>query len=326
MFHAGVRRVLYRKINLNMTAIPTPPHRPRRSTILIQTTIASTVNDWAIARFSRLVALLAGQRDAAGRPVFQVMARDRSQDGVPDDLLSTIDERDIDVLFLLAVDTGGGLYGVECAAIERFRQRGGGLLLARDHMDLGSSLCGLAGVGAANHFHSTNPEPDPRKQVNDDIATAYIQWPNYHSGRNGDEQQVTVSGPTVHPVMANPASPTKAIRFFPAHPHEGAISAPQDQPARVIATGRSRVSGASFNLIVAFEGHPEGGAGRALAHSSFHHFADYNWDSTTGCPGFVSEAPGQGMSTNPDALADIQRYVVNAATWLAGGDPRRLFT
>jgi hypothetical protein len=296
-----------------MTSIPTPSRHPRRPTILIQTTIAPAADDWAIARFTQLIALLAGQ------PASHVIARDREPGAAPDSVLSTIDARDIDVLFLLAVDTGGGLRPQECAAIERFRQRGGGLLLARDHMDLGSSLCGVAGVGQAHHFHTKNPEEDPRRQANDDVETAYIQWPNYHSGRNGDDQAVTVCGPAIHPVLINPASPTGAIRYFPAHPHEGAVSAPEGQPARVIATGRSRVSGAPFNLVVAFEG--QDGMGRALAHSSFHHFADYNWDSTTGCPGFVSEAPGQGMATNPAALADIRRYVVNAATWLAGDAP-----
>jgi hypothetical protein len=297
-----------------MTADPTPP-----AAILIQTTIAHTVDDWSVARFSRLTAVLASQTNASGAPLFQVIARDREREGMPDSVLATLDERAIDVLVLLAVDTGSGLFPAECAAIERFRQRGGGLLLARDHMDVGSSLLRLAGVGQAHHFHSKNPEGDARRHVNDDVATPAIGWPNYHSGRNGDAQEVTVCGPDVHPVLAHPASPTRAVRFFPAHPHEGAISAPANQPARVIASGRSLVSGAAFPLVVAFE--RDAGSGRALAHSSFHHFADYNWDSTTGCPGFVTEAPGQGMATNPEALPDIHRYAINAALWLAGRDP-----
>jgi hypothetical protein len=117
-------------------------------------------------------------------------------------------------------------------------------------------------------------------------------------------------------VLADPSSATGAIRFFPAHPHEGAISAPPDQRAQVIAIGRSKASGEEFNLAVAFEGHE--GQGRALAQSTFHHFADYNWDARTGCPGFVSEAPGDTMTVNPAALADIHRYIVNAAHWLTG--------
>jgi hypothetical protein len=286
---------------------------PRR--ILVQTTIAATANDWAVERFSRLVRLLGEQRDAQGRPAFAVLARDRAPGAAPDGVLSTLDDSDVDVLWLLAVDTGGGLRAQECRAIERFHQRGGGLMVTRDHMDLGSSVCDLDGIGLAHHFHTRNQETDVRRRVNDDTATAHIRWPNYHSGRNGDYQALSVCAP-VHPVLADPASATGAIRFFPAHPHEGAVSAPPGRPARVIARGRSKASGEAFNLAVAVDRHE--GRGRVIAQSTFHHFADYNWDAASGCPGFVSEAPGDGMSANPAARADIERYVVNAAHWLAG--------
>jgi len=283
--------------------------------ILVQTTIAPTPHDWAIDRFGQLVALLAEQRDDQGQAAFDVVARDRDPGGLPDSVLATLDTSDVDVLWLLAVDVGDGLHEQECRAIERFRQRGGGLLVTRDHMDLGSSVCALAGIGQAHHFHTVNPEPEQRRRINDDTVTSTIHWPNYHSGSNGDYQHVQACLP-VHPVLADPRSDTGAIRFFPAHPHEGAVSAPPDQGARVIARGRSKTSGESFNLAVAFERHA--GLGRAIAQSTFHHFADYNWDPRSGCPGFVSEPPGSGMVTHPAALADIQRYVLNAAHWLAG--------
>ncbi|RZT10210.1 hypothetical protein SAMN05216319_1334 [Duganella sp. CF402] len=283
--------------------------------ILVQTTIPSTLDDWAIDRFSQMVALLGAQRDARGAPLFEVQARDRDSGARPDSVLSQLDTSDVDVLWLLAVDVGNGLHPEECRAIERFRLRGGGLMVARDHMDLGSSVCDLNGIGLAHHFHTRNQEGDASRRVNDDVATSYIHWPNYHSGRNGDYQELQVCG-AIHPVLADPGSASGAIRFFPAHPHEGAVSAPPDQPARVIACGRSKVSGEQFNLVVAFERHQQ--HGRAIAQSTFHHFADYNWDARTGCPGFVSEAPGDGMSTHPAALADIHRYVINVARWLAG--------
>lgn len=283
--------------------------------ILVQTTIASTPNDWSVERFSRLVRLLGEQRDTQGRPAFEVIARDREPGEAPDSLLSKLDASDVDVLWLLAVDTGDGLHAQECRAIERFRRRGGGLMVTRDHMDLGSSVCGLDGIGLAHHFHTRNPEADAHRRVNDDTASTHIRWPNYHSGRNGDYQELRVCVP-VHPVLADPASASGAIRFFPAHPHEGAVSAPPGRAARVIACGRSKASGEEFNLAVAFDGHE--GQGRAIAQSTFHHFADYNWDAGSGCPGFVSEAPGDGMTANPAALADIERYVVNATHWLAG--------
>lgn len=283
--------------------------------ILVQTTIEPATDDWAIERFSMMVQLLSEQQDASGLPVFDVIARDRESGGRPDSLLSRLDESDFDVLWLLAVDIGNGLHEQECQAIDRFRRRGGGLMVARDHMDLGSSVCALSDIGQAHHFHTRNQETDARRQVNDDKGTPYIHWPNYHSGRNGDYQELQICQP-MHPLLASPSSVDGAIHFFPSHPHEGAISAPLDQSARVIATGRSKASSEAFNLAVAFEGIE--GKGRAIAQSTFHHFSDYNWDASTGCPSFVSEAPGDGMTINPDALKDIQRYVINAANWLAG--------
>lgn len=54
-----------------------------------------------------------------------------------------------------------------------------------------------------------------------------------------------------------------------------------------------------------------------FAERTFHHFADYNWDPQSGCPSFVSEAPGDGLKQVPDALNDTHRYVINIAKWLS---------
>ena len=107
-----------------------------------------------------------------------------------------------------------------------------------------------------------------------------------------------------------------AIRLLPAHPHEGGIGAPDGEDARVIVQGRSKVTGASFNIAVAFEPGERGGP--AIAQSTFHHFADYNWDTRSGCPTFVSEPPGDGMQRVKEALADTKRYALNVAAWLGG--------
>ncbi|HYY42814.1 MAG TPA: hypothetical protein VE775_08800, partial [Pyrinomonadaceae bacterium] len=108
--------------------------------------------------------------------------------------------------------------------------------------------------------------------------------------------------------------------FFPAHPHEGAVGVPPDERhARVIATGESKVSGRSFNLIVAFERAPDEQGhtlGRAIAESSIHHLLDYNWDTRAGCPSFLTEPPGDEIARDPARLADIKTYVANAARWL----------
>jgi hypothetical protein len=283
--------------------------------ILLQTTIPTTEDDWSIARFGKLAALLRAQRDGGGRPLYDVTLRDRDPPGAPDAVLSSIDESDFDQLWLFAVDTGDGLTPEDCAAIARFRAGGRGLLVTRDHMDLGSSVCTLGGLGRAHHFHSSNLDPDPAKRQPDDPFTTYISWPNFHSGANGDFQEIEIVGP-LHPLLANDASPTGSIRFLPAHPHEGGVSAPPEEDARVIARGRSRVTGAVFNIAVAFEPGEHGGPG--LAESTFHRFADYNWDTRAGCPSFVDEPPGDGLQRALEALADTQRYALNIAAWLTG--------
>jgi hypothetical protein len=281
--------------------------------VLLQTTIQTTVDDWSIARFELLRRFLRAQRDAAGNTLFEVTARDRDPVRTADSVLSTLDRSRFDVMFLFAVDTGDGLSTEECAAISRFRALGRGLMVARDHMDLGSSICALGGVGEAHHFHSRNPDPDLSRRVIDDPYTTAISWPNYHSGANGDYQHIDVVQP-VHPVLHDPNSPTGAIRSLPAHPHEGAVDAPRGYAARVIARGKSQVTGRVFNLAVAFEA--DARSGRAVAQSTFHHFADYNWDPRCGAPSFVTESPGDAMLHDPQALADTQRYARNLALWL----------
>ena len=284
--------------------------------ILLQTTIPSIADDWNIARFSMLRDYLARLTDDEGAPLCEVTARDRAAANGPDPVLSTIDRSGFDQLWLFAVDTGDGLDPEDCAAIGRFRKNGGGLLVTRDHMDLGSSVCSLGGVGNAHFFHSRNVDPDPARYVVDDRETAQILWPNYHSGSNGDFQEIDIVAPP-HPLLHDPAARDGLVHYLPAHPHEGAVGAPQGDPtARVIATGTSKVTGRKFNITVAFE--PSADGGPALAQSTFHHFADYNWDPSAGCPSFVTEKPGSGLAHSPEAQASVRHYVRNIALWLAG--------
>ena len=284
--------------------------------ILLQTTIAPVNDDWSIARFSRLAQLLRDFRDEDGERVFEVTARDRTTAGGTDPVLSTLDESDYDALWLFAVDTGDGLNTEECAAIGRFRRSGGGLVVTRDHMDLGSSVCTLGGIGAAHFFHSRNLDPDESRRAIDDTETPAILWPNYHSGANGDPQEIEIVG-ALHPVLTDTQNADGRLHFLPAHPHEGAVGAPADDAsARVIARGRSKATGAAFNIAVAFEPSEDGGP--AIAQSTFHHFADYNWDPTTGAPSFVTEPPGRGFAVTPEALRQVRQYAINVALWTAG--------
>lgn len=247
--------------------------------------------------------------------MFEVISRDRDALGAPDRILSRLDKSDFDEMWLFAVDTGEALTSEDCTAISQFRRSGRGLLVTRDHMDLGSSICALAGVGDAHHFHTRNIDPELRER--DDPYTTSISWPNFHSGANGDYQEIHVNVPA-HQVLTNPGSPTGMIRYLPAHPHEGAVSAPPNQAARVIATSHSKATGRPFNIAVAFEA--QNGYGRAIAQSSFHHFVDYNWDTRKGAPTFVDEPPVDGIYKNVEALADTHQYVRNLALWLGGRD------
>ena len=283
--------------------------------ILLQTTIETADDDWHIGRFSLLREHLASQRGDDGAALFNVTARDRGPVGTPDPILSTLDQSDFDELWLLAVDTGDGLEDSDRDAILRFHGRGGGLMITRDHMDLGCSICQLGGVGAAHIFHTHNMEaanlPGP-----DDLGTPAILWPNFHSGANGDFQEIRPEGP-VHPILRDVDAAERVVRYLPSHPHEGAVIVPDGEPgARVIATGVSKATGNRFNIAVAFE--PSTGSGPALAESTFHHFADYNWDPAKGCPDFVSEAPGDRLAHSPEAQASVRRYVRNLALWLGG--------
>jgi hypothetical protein len=270
------------------------------SRILIKTTIPPTADDWHIGRF----AMLGDELRAAGH---SVTARDRDRGDAADDPdLARLE--DFDQLWLLAVDVGRGLSDADAAAIRAFHASGGGLLLTRDHQDLGSSLLKLGAIGKTQCFQTQNPEPDPQRRQNDDTDTATITWPNYHSGANGDFQTVTAAGQR-HPVAAG-------VDTLPSHPHEGTVAVPAElsDVARVILTGTSQTTGRPFSIAVAVEA--ADGRGRVLADSSFHHFADYNWNPQAGCPSFVTEPCGGALPANPEAAAQTRRYARNIAEWL----------
>jgi hypothetical protein len=277
--------------------------------ILLQTTIVDIEDDWNVGRFS----LLADELRRAGHEV-TTRNRDERED---DPVLSALDTQDFDQLWLMAVDTGDGLSPADAAGIMRFRERGGGVLTARDHQDLGSCLLCLGSIGQLNHFHDRNPEPDARR---DDQDNPSISWPNYHSGANGDYQPVFPDEP-VHDLLGTSENDSGRIEWFPAHPHEGAVSAPPEYGfARPIAQGRSTVTGRLFNLAVCLDGETtvEGAPlGRAVAASTFHHFADMNWDTDSGAPSFVTEAPGDEIKRDPSRLQVFKDYVHNIARWLS---------
>jgi hypothetical protein len=276
--------------------------------ILLQSTIRRVEDDWHIGRFALLAEEL--------RRAADVVARDLEPDAQGDDpVLSGLSRSDFDEAWIMGVDPGRGLSPRDIAGLNAFHAAGGGLLTARDHQDMGRWLREVDGVGRAHFFHASDCcEPDPDRQRNDDVETTTISWPNYHSGRNGDYQRILALEPD-HPLLARPGG--GHLELFPAHPHEGAVGAPPGEPrAQVVAAGTSQTTGRRFALVVALD-RSAARPGRGIAESSFHHLADYNWDTSRGAPSFVIEPTGDGMRKEPRALADIHAYVANAARWLA---------
>jgi hypothetical protein len=285
--------------------------------ILLQTTIPYAQDDWNVGRFE----LLREELVAAGH---EVTARNIERDASGNDtVLPAIAGSDFDQLWLMGVDSGDGLSEADVEGILAFRERGGGVLTARDHADLGACFRNLGSLGVVNHFNRFNPEPDPSRRAPDDRDNPGIAWPNYHSGANGDYQEVDVLEP-IHEVFLSDRAPNGVISYFPAHPHEGAVDVPEgERCARVIARGTSVQTGRTFNLAVAIEGEAcrkrEGTMGRALAESTFHHFADMNWDTARGCPSFVTDAP----ATRSRATRRAWKYSrITCATSRAGLRPR----
>ncbi len=287
--------------------------------ILLQITLPYAEDDWNTGRFSLLTEHLESLKDEKGDALYEVTARNLEKDEDENDpVLSKIDESDFDELWLFALDTEGNLNKAECEAITKFRQMGKGIFTTRDHQDMGTSLCTVGGIGAAHYFHSKQNDPEAERNLRDDEITTNIDFPNYHSGSNGDYQKIKVIGETHELLKRNDGS---AIEYFPAHPHEGGVGKPQDDDsARVIAVGKSRTTGRDFNLIVAFERSEDNHGntlGRGIAESSFHHLVDYNRDTERGCPSFLEEPAGNEIKNAPEKLDDIKTYVANLAKWLA---------
>ena len=152
--------------------------------------------------------------------------------------------------------------------------------------------------------------------MRDDQDTPTISWPNYHSGANGDYQPVVVDEP-VHELLRTTGTASGRIEWFPAHPHEGAVSACVPSPP--CWRGPKHRERAPLQPRRGLDGEPtaDGRAmGRALAESTFHHFADYNWDLDRGAPSFVTEHRAMRSRRDPSRLAVYKDYVHNIAYWL----------
>ncbi len=255
--------------------------------ILLQTTIEDDPCDWNIGRFSRLAEHLAQLRDTEGRPAFHVTTRNRSPAGLPDPVLSTLHESDIDQLWLFAVVARDRLAVADYAGIRRFRQQGGGLVVTLDRTEPGRSILQWEGAGTTRQ---------------------------HHPGDNGPFQRVRPVG-HIHPVMRDRRSPTGVIQYLPAHPDEGSVrTAPDNSSARTIMARQNPASGRRFDIAVAFERSVRGGC--AMAQASSHCFTDCSWGRTAGCPSSASVPSDDGAARFSEPLRSTMQYVSNIAFWL----------
>src|SRR5215831_15489968 len=123
--------------------------------ILLKTTIGALDNDWNVGRFSLLAQHLRSLTDLSGRPQYEVVPRNRAENAAGDDVdLAELAGGAYDQLWLIATDVTGALTAGDVEHVTRFRRRGGGTLLSRDHEDLGACLTRLGALGTTQYFHT----------------------------------------------------------------------------------------------------------------------------------------------------------------------------
>lgn len=269
------------------------------SKILIQTTITGAEDAWCAQRFTKLADVLRSDGHT-------VTARNREpQPDGSDAVLSHLAESDFDELWLIAADRGNGLSPADVRGILHFRERGGGILAARDREDLGASLLNLGTIGAVNNFASYNRFRERRRFTRERIAASYATGMHRVPEHRAFRRIVPLE--PVHDVLRSGKSPSGVVEYFPAPPHEGSLSVPAGlKHARVIALGANASTGRAQNLAVAIEGEIGGNgrpSGRAVAASSFHYFADPDWAERDGAPHAIEES--------------FNDYIRNLARWLA---------
>ena len=283
---------------------------------LLQITIPQSDDDWGSDRFSILrenIEIGLRQNDPGASCIGQTYPTDEADIKALHENLSAGHYSQV---WLIGADVGDTPGASFYQALEAARSKGTSIVYARDHADLGASVrscsASLQSLGQTNQFHSLDANPDPERPeyVNPDCPG--IQWPCVFTGQNGGVQlvdKVLVD----HPILAFDSLMADAL-VIPAHPHEGVLI-PSHPDQKVLLQGYSVLSGAS-QISAVIEDQP--GAGAVLAHSTFHHFADFNLDVSKGCPSFVTDPPSSQIADNPWMLDDIRNYIRSAAAYFQG--------
>lgn len=245
-----------------------------------------------------------------------------------------------DELWLFGVISGAPyLSAIEVATIEKFMDKGGGVLAMGDHEDLGLGLCGgIKRIRSMRKWWFQAPSPPAgmlQAPDNADLTRNDTQQPPLPGSESDDiPQPISPNYRYIYPVWRpwwqrqkypHPllCGPRGAITVLPDHPHEGdciipdpmfANEYPGGVPVEVIARGRNVVgrnkSGyvisdpREFGLIGVWDGHhPAANQGRVVVDATWHHWFNVNL---------------RGLRTeNGDEYRDILAYFRNVAIWLA---------
>lgn len=272
---------------------------------LVQTTIPKDPNDWCVHRFS----LLAEQIRRSGQavdPSFAVVSQDYPTDPAEQAALrQQLRDGYFGQVWLMAPDLDNGPEPGFFEALEAAVRLGTHLVIARDHTDLGSSLLQLGGplepVSRTQVFlRSSEDQPDLDEYVN--AQCPGIQTPCVMTGQNGGVQICRKRAD--HP-MLNFQTLIPGHLVMPAHPHEGVITSTTPSQTVLLSSYSVRSGREQITAII----DETGEQGWVLHHSTFHHFADFNLDVSTGAPDFVLDPTSDQIKESPLLLEDFRAYL-----------------
>ena len=280
-----------------------------RKKILLQTTIPTVADDWNIGRFHLLTEFLDRQRaaDGSSRSSTSRRATGTAVRG-PQPAACRLDQSDFDQMWLFAVDTGHGLTPEDCAAIARFRQRGGGLLVARDHMDLARCKAWASPTISTPRIGKRPQAPSQRRSMRRSSGPITIPAPMAII-RKFRPWATCIRFCVIPPIPARPFAscppiPTKA-RWTHRPARRTHASSPRDEAKSPVLISISRWR-SSWT--------PRPGRTGAIHIPPFRRL---QLDIGAGAPSFVDEPPGSAMAQTPEAMRSTKSYAGNRGARLS---------
>ena len=239
-------------------------------------------------------------------------------------MLSRLGDGAFDELWLFAVDTGQGLTPREREALFEFHARGGGILTARDHQDLGASLCGIPCSAPWSTFTVFSPRAR-RRGASPTMTTRRSRGPTTTLAGTAICSRSSPRAPPIRSCSATGTRPRGDPRPVPRAPARGGGGPPPGDPStRVVAEGHSTRTGAPSTWWSPPSGRAATTGGCMVGPSPTRRTSTTSATTTgisrPGAPTFVDDPPEYQVAANRHALDDIKTYVRNAARWLAPAD------